>query len=220
MARWLHNLVRLPQRSLRSAVKRLSPVYQFQRAADRFARKQLSPQQRKALSEIGGTTSDHECRLLFYLACQAPGDGRLVEIGAFKGKSTAWLAQAARHGGKRLVSIDPHLQGTRDAFVQTVEQFLIEPVADIHQALSHDVGADWREPIAFLWVDGGHDYEIVRQDIDDFTPHLQPGAFAAFDDVNEATFPGVVRALAETLHRDPTFTYRGRLGTIAIFQKK
>jgi len=220
MSRLLHNLAKLPQRTMRSLRKRTSAVYRLQRAADRFARAKLSPQRLGDLSAIDGTTSDHECRLLFYLACRAAGDGRIVEIGAFKGKSTAWLAETARLTGKHLVSIDPHLQGTLEEFQKTVDRFDIASVATIHRAYSHDIGRNWTDPISFIWIDGGHNYEIVRQDIDDFTPHVQRGGFMVFDDVNEQMFPGVVRALHETLHADDAFTYQGLLETIAVFEKR
>ena len=70
-----------------------------------------------------------------------------------------------------------------------------------------------------LWVDGGHDYEVVRQDIDDFAPHLLAGGFAVFDDM-KPRFPGVARALAETLIRDERFTYLGELRGLAIFRRR
>lgn len=220
MNRIARNIAKLPVRTWRTISKRLQPVYRLQREADAMADTELQIARQDELESIGGTTSDHECRLLYYLARQSPRQGAIVEIGAFKGKSTAWLAEAARKSGQPLISIDPHLQGTFDDFRQTVERFNLCDVATLHRALSHEIGRNWSQPIAFLWVDGGHDYDIVRQDIDDFAPHLLPGGYAAFDDVNPQTFPGVVQALNETLHNDESFVYEGIIGTIAIFRRR
>ena len=33
-----------------------------------------------------------------------------------------------------------------------------------------------------LWIDGDHTYDAVRQDIDDWTPFVAIGGFAAFHD--------------------------------------
>lgn len=180
----------------------------------------LAPERIRLLATIPGNASARECRLLFALAAQAQGAGQIVEIGAFKGKSTAWLAEAARHTGRRLVSIDPHLRGSDEEFRETARRLQFEDVATLHKAYSHDIGKDWREPIAFLWVDGGHDYECVRQDILDFTPHLEPGGVVVFDDANAENFPGVVRALDETLRRDPAFESLGQIKTFALFRRK
>lgn len=216
----LHNIVLLPKRSLNSLVRRLQPVYKIQREADRYAQRGLDPQLYQRLCDIPANTSDRKCRLLFYLASTTQADGCIVEIGAFKGKSTAWLAEAARRTGKRLVSIDPHLFGSHDEFMKTVKRFDIGSVATLIPSLSHDAGKDWSGPIAFLWIDGGHDYECVRQDILDFVPHVQPGGVVVFDDVDPQQFPSVVRAVEELMHTNPAFTSLGRIKSFGLFQKK
>ena len=172
-----------------------------------------------ALAAVPGTTSQRECRLLFYLAATAPGGGQIVEIGAFKGKSTAWLAEAARRAARNVITIEPFLRSTEEDVRSVLQRFNLEGVVTLHKALSHEVGKDWSGPIAMLWVDGGHDYEVVRRDVEDFAPHLVSGGVAVFDDM-KPRFPGVARALEETLMRDERFSYLGELRGLAIFRRR
>lgn len=216
----LENIFRLPRRTWLSLCRNFQPVYRHQRAANRFVRQRIDAPLIRRLEAVPGNSSARECRLLCYLATTTPADGCLVEIGAFKGKSTAWLAQAARLSGRHLVSIDPHLEGSADAFEATLRDFSIRDVATIHRAFSHDIGKDWSQPIAFLWVDGGHDYETVLQDIHDFAPHVQPGGFIVFDDASDKTFPGVVRAIEETLLKDDQFVSLGSIKQFALFARR
>ncbi len=216
----LGNAIRLPRRTAASLWRRAQPVYRFQRRANRCVRHHLAPRMIDRLAAVPGNTSDRQCRLLFYMAMNTSAAGLLVEIGAYMGKSTAWLAEAARRGDRHLVSIDPHLNDSYDAFQRTLRAFDIERVATIHRATSHEVGRSFAMPIALLWVDGGHEYECVRQDIADFSPHVRLGGFAVFDDANPQAFPGVVHAIDESLRCDPSWRYLGRIKTMDMWEKK
>lgn len=217
--RWLKNLLRLPRRTAQSLRRRFGREYSLQREADRYVWRKLSPERVAELLSVDGTTSASECRLLYYLAATAP-QGEIVEVGSYKGKSTAWLAEAARSRGMHVTSIDPFLKpGGEEGFNQTAERFTFGPLVTSHKALSHDIGATWSQPIALLWVDGCHELPAVMQDIADFTPHLVSGAAAVFDDANSDRFPGVVQGI-RTLMQDDRFQFVGILRNIAIFRKK
>ncbi|MCE9589033.1 MAG: class I SAM-dependent methyltransferase [Planctomycetes bacterium] len=220
MSRVLRNILRFPARTIQSLRLRATPGYDVLRQAKKHTSKELPADLTARLCAVPGNTSEWQCRLLYYLAATTKAEGCLFEIGAFKGKSTAWLSEAARRTGRRLVSIDPHLCGSLDEFTATVKKFDIASVATIHQTLSHDVGKTWSGPIAMLWIDGGHDYAIVRQDIDDFAKHVAPGGYIVLDDVNPVHFPGVVRAISETLERDPCFEHLGTIKTLGLFRRK
>ena len=220
MKRFWRNAIRLPRRTVASLWRRAHPAYRFQRRANRYVCLHLTPQMIDRLGAVPGNTSDRQCRLLFYLAMNTRADGLLLEIGAYMGKSTAWLAEAARRGDRHLVSIDPHLNDSYDVFQRTLRNFDIEQVATIHRATSREVGSNFATPIALLWVDGGHEYECVRRDIADFALHVCPGGFAVFDDANPQAFPGVVRAIDESLRQDPTWSYLGRIKMMDLWMKK
>ena len=219
MTRLWRNVIRLPVRTAASLRRRCQPVYRIQRRADRYVRAHLSAPLIRRLGDVPGHTSDRQCRVIFYLAMTTPADGVLVEIGAYKGRSTAWLAEAARRGARHLVSIDPHLNDSYERFQQTLREFDIENVATLHRATSQEVGRSFAQPIALLWVDGGHDYDCVRQDIADFTPRVRPGGIALFDDANPRAFPGVVRAIDESLRRDRTWVYLGRIKMMDVWER-
>ncbi|MEM8737091.1 MAG: class I SAM-dependent methyltransferase [Planctomycetota bacterium] len=221
LTRLIRNLTRLPARTLDSLERRRAPSYRHLAQAKAHALEAIAPDRFAELCAVPGNTSDWQCQLLFYFADTAPaGDGQLVEIGAFQGKSTAWLSEAARRTGKHLVSIDPLIQDSEAVFRETVERFAIEEVATLHKAFSHDVGADWRAPIALLWIDGGHDYDTVKQDILDFCPHVQPGGVVVFDDINEPDFPGLVRAVNETIKQNPDFEHLGEIKNTGLYRRR
>jgi predicted O-methyltransferase YrrM len=224
MNRLMRNLIRLPRRALDGLARRRDPAYRLQRDADRMVRRWIVPARLRELESIPGNTSARKCRLLAHLATQAPQGGCIVEIGAFKGKSTAWLVEAA---GKRpdrpmVVSIDPHDPSGLDSwheFSRTVERFgLTRRGLEVRRARSHDVGVHWDRPISMLWIDGSHEYHDVRTDIEDFVPHVIPGGWIVLDDARGGRFPGVERAVAELLCGRPGFRDVGAIKHFRLFQ--
>jgi predicted O-methyltransferase YrrM len=64
---------------------------------------------KKISNEIDGWLSDNEGELLFNLAKNCKGEGKIVEIGSWKGKSTVWLASGSKSGKNvKVYAIDPH----------------------------------------------------------------------------------------------------------------
>lgn len=222
MNKLARNLIRIPTRAIRSIHRRRSPAYGLQKKADREIQVAIPQARLEQLSRIPGTSSTRECRLLAHLAMVAPGGGCLVEIGAFKGKSTAWIVEGAslRNQITTLVSIDPHQRDTWNTFCDTVLQFQLERRGlEVRRAMSHVVGAQWNRPISMLWIDGSHEYEDVIRDIEDFVPHVIPGGWIVFDDADGEQFPGVARAIAERMALRPGFESFGLLKHFAIYRR-
>lgn len=223
MSRFLHNMVKTPRRTWESLQRRRDPVYRTRRLAEAYAQRELPASRYAELCGVPGNSSDWQCAVLFYLAELSPHpvEGSvMLEIGAFKGKSTAWLAEVARRQSRHLVSIDPLVEDSAEVFRETVQRFAIEEVATLHQAFSHDVGKGWDTPIDFLWIDGAHDYESVKQDVLDFTPHVRPGGYVVFDDINDGSFPGLVRAVDETIKRDARFEHLGEIKNTGLYRRR
>lgn len=153
---------------------------------------------------------------IFRLARQWPAEGDLVELGAWVGLTTCYLATAARvRGGERVYAVDT-FRGTREggecypsvarfggstleAFRDRVRQAgvsdLVEPiVADTGEAAGRYAG----RPIRFLLIDADHSYEGVRRDFESWLPHVAPGGMMVFHDyaMPEA---GVARFVDEDL---------------------
>ena len=223
LTRVLHNLARLPLRTAESVGRWFDPSYRLERTANRSVRRWLTADRRRQLETVEGMSSDRECRLLAHLASQAPAGGDIVEIGAWLGKSTAWLVEGAHRQPKppQVVSIDPHQRNSWPGFCATVEQLDLQRRGlQIHRAMSHDVGRDWKRPIGLLWVDGCHEYQPVLQDIEDFVPHMLPGGWVVFDDAAGGKFPGVERAIAERMTPRPGFRRVAVIRHLQVFRRQ
>ncbi|MCI0637459.1 MAG: class I SAM-dependent methyltransferase [Gemmataceae bacterium] len=241
MRRLLRNLLRLPARTFSGLRQFSNPVHRLQRRAERCVATWFAPDLRKKLENINGFSSAREVQLLAYFASLAPvavdpltSDpsrlqerratrlGCIVEIGAFKGRSTAYLAEGAQRNPLRpaVVSIDPHLRDTWDDFQGTVAEFgLRERGLEVIRGFSADVGRTWRRPIGLLWVDGCHEYAEVCQDIDLFTPHVLPGGWVVFDDAHGGHFPGVEKAVTEKMMHNSAFRHVGTIKHFDVFQR-
>jgi len=177
-----------------------------------------------------GYLTEREARFLMAAAVLAPGQGAIVEIGSFKGRSTVGLAYVAQH--YRLgdvVAIDPHTcpsptdprlvdqSTTYDEFVANLARAGVSAVVEVRRAYSGDVGREWHAPIRLLWVDGDHSYDGARADLRQFTPFLADGAVVAMHDVL-GTWAGTLRVFEEEILRSPDFGAAGFCGSIAWAQ--
>jgi len=167
---------------------------------------------------VPGYIGEREFRALCLLAAGAPGQGLIVEIGSFKGKSTIGLATVAAHYGLGpVVSIDPHtapsvtdpMLGSQtssfDDFMANLRRAKIEQHVEVHREQSSDVAATWNHrPIRLLWIDGDHTYTGAKLDFDLFSPYLADGAIIAFHDTLFA-FEGPIRVFVEEVLRSDRF---------------
>lgn len=175
-------------------------------------------------ASIDGWLTVDEAIALFELARALPHERpRIVEIGSWQGKSTVCLARGLR--GKiapRLTCIDPFdasgdarsvgtygaradAPGTplRRRFEQNLCDSGLIDLIDVHQGFSHEIAADFDEPIDLLFVDGDHDYAAVRRDVRDWAPKIRPGGVLALHDVVHAQHDGPRRVVDELLLPDP-----------------
>jgi predicted O-methyltransferase YrrM len=220
-SRWLANLTKLPQRTQRSLRQLINGGYSWEKKLNALVDAWLSPQRSEELNLVEGTSSLRECRVLAALAAQAPAGGCILEIGAWKGKSTAWLLEGAQRHRPPLavVSIDPHLRGTWEDFNGNVRNLrLAERGLTVLREFSQDVGRTWNRPISLLWIDGCHDFDAVQSDIRYFVPHVLPGGWIVFDDAAGGAFPGVEKAIADEMPRFSNICRRKTLRHLQLFQ--
>lgn len=130
--------------------------------------------------------------LAFDLCSEGPAT--IVEIGAYRGASTAALALAARAAGQGIVhSIDPHkshkgLLGGRfsekdhQKYEQRLQNLRITNWVIHYCKRSEDVAKDWEHSIDLLWIDGDHSYDGIASDISLWVRHVRPGGFLFLDD--------------------------------------
>jgi predicted O-methyltransferase YrrM len=154
-------------------------------------------------ASIDGLIHPREGLLLYVLARRAAALGNIVEIGAYKGRSTWYLAHGLEDAGSahRVISIDPHeAREQRDAYFETLERFGLADRVEPRVAYSHDVADEVDGPIGMLWIDGDHSYASVRRDFDDWFPKLEVGGWYAMHDTVNAWY-GPTRLAREIMRR-------------------
>jgi predicted O-methyltransferase YrrM len=171
---------------------------------------------RDQVSATGFLTAEEGYALLL-LAQHGPGNGSVVEIGSFLGRSTCFLALGAFRGGKQPVTAVDHFGGSPEHQVgqphesevlkaegTTFGQFLrnlrqagvfdhVRPI----RASSIEAASHWSEPIRLLFIDGDHSYEASRADFEAWSPFVEEEGLIAFHDVDQ--WAGVTRFYAELL---------------------
>jgi predicted O-methyltransferase YrrM len=124
----------------------------------------------------------------------AGGRQHVVELGT----NTAWTACSLLLADptRRVVSFDPVTHEHRDAYVQ----MLSEQARD-RLRLIRSTGADGAqhvtEPVDLLFIDCGHERDMVTSEVEAWRPRLAPGALMVFDDYGHPLFPGVADAVRE-----------------------
>jgi predicted O-methyltransferase YrrM len=167
-----------------------------------------------------GLLEEREGACLYALGRRGARLGTIVEIGAFRGRSTWYLARALGDSGvaEQLVSIDPHLEGTQADFVANVERAGVAHLVDARSAYSQEVADDVQGPLGMLWIDGDHSYEGVSRDFDDWFPKLACGGWVAFHDTVDLWY-GPTRLVRELLATRADLASIGVIGSITYARK-
>jgi predicted O-methyltransferase YrrM len=156
------------------------------------------------LYALPGYLAPEEGRCLHWLALQVPPGCIAVEIGSFKGKSSAFIASGLTPSARlacvdvwenRAMPYDPP-EDVLPEFQRNVAPYLDK--IDIHRGLSADIARKWRPLIDLLFIDGDHSYEGCLGDIEAWLPHVRRGGWVAFHDSGQE---GVARALRERFPR-------------------
>jgi len=181
------------------ALRQILAVSEFLGLARRFA-------------AIEGWISDIEGYVLYRLARDGEGEGAIVEIGSWMGKSTAWLAAGSMARGREPVHAVDTFEGSPEhqdtavlreegttyrRFSENLARVAVFDHVVPRVASSLEAAARWDgQPIRLLFIDGDHSYAAVKADLEAWLPSVTPGGYVVFDDVIEA-FPGVQRLFAE-----------------------
>ena len=186
----------------------------------------------RLVSATTGYLSEREARLVMAAAALSPAQGKNLEIGSFKGRSTVGIAYVTRELGLgKVVAVDPHTSPAStdpdlrsrgqttsyDDFVANLRTAGVLDRVEIKRAYSHDLAREWNEPLRFLWIDGDHTYEGAKADLDMFKPFLADGAFVAMHDVL-GTFEGALRVYVEEVLDSDDFGPAGFSGSIGWAQ--
>ncbi|WP_438017845.1 class I SAM-dependent methyltransferase [Sorangium sp. So ce315] len=136
--------------------------------------------------------------------------GAMVEVGSWKGLSTAYVGRLATRRGVALHCVDAW-EGSSDAYAARYSAMLaaedvpgafranmealgIRPI--VHRLASTDAAARFAEAsLDLVFLDASHDAAAVLADIEAWWPRLKPGAILAGHDHNEE-HAGVLEAVA------------------------
>jgi MMP 1-O-methyltransferase len=153
-----------------------------------------------------GFMPDDEGHALYVAARDVPVDGPLLEIGSYLGKSTLYLAAAARARKGLVVTVDHHrgseehqpgweyhnpslVDGvtgridTLPGFRRTIAAAGVEDVVVAVLARAETLAELWTRPLAFLFLDGSHTDESAQRDYECWVPHVAAGGVLAIHDV-------------------------------------
>jgi predicted O-methyltransferase YrrM len=142
-------------------------------------------------------------------AVETAQDGELfVEVGSFKGRSSAYLAVEILNSGKKIQfdcvdtweGSSEHQEGALAEVKEVVAGTLYEtftnnmkPVEGLYRAVrmtSLEAASQYADnSIDFLMLDGAHEYEAVKLDILAFLPKMKNGGVITGDDVWDGTGP-------------------------------
>jgi predicted O-methyltransferase YrrM len=155
---------------------------------------------------IPSWTGPVELRALYNLAAAVPPNAGALEIGAYLGASSCYLAAGLADRGGRLYCVDTWQNetmpdGERDTFAEFTAN--VRPVADrittVRKRRQDVVPSDVSAPIHLAFIDGDHGYDAVRCDFEIVARMIAAGGVVAFHDFGDPQFPGVTRVVGEAL---------------------
>jgi len=181
----------------------------------------LSPEMEQRLAGVHGEILSSEGLLLADLAAEVPNTQIIVELGAYKGKASCYLAAGARAGHSAVVySVDlweksPSAEYASPEIPQNWREN-IGHLGLVGQAIP--INADSTEAaelidhkVGLLFVDANHNYDGVCQDIATWVPRMERKGVMVFHDAN-AELWGVARAIREKLLPTGRYTYQLEMG--------
>jgi glycosyltransferase involved in cell wall biosynthesis/predicted O-methyltransferase YrrM len=155
----------------------------------------------KSIKKIEGWLSEEEAILLYRLAEKVTGRGAIVEIGAYKGKSTVCLAKGSKKNSKiKIYSIDHHKNNppSLPKFKSNLKKAGVEKLVVPIIQTSEEAAKSFDKPVELIFIDGNHDYEFVKRDFELWFPKLIDGGIIVFHDYyDKQIWPGVKKAIGE-----------------------
>ncbi|HYC34328.1 MAG TPA: class I SAM-dependent methyltransferase [Candidatus Paceibacterota bacterium] len=183
---------------------------------------------------------DEEVKALQTYAAKSKGD--LVEIGCAYGASTLALLISKKLESK-LTSIDPFIKDSMGEFQADEEecrQKVSKALRDIGLGdtinswelvpdYSFNHVKEFTSPIGFIFIDGDHTYEAVKQDFEEWFPLVEKSGYIAFHDSArpidathdkwENGWPGPSRLVREIRERGDLELVE-QVKSLSVFQKK
>lgn len=155
---------------------------------------------------VKGFLAPEEGERLYELALVAAEMGPCLEIGSYCGKSAVYLGSACKAKQSTLFSVDHH-RGSEEQqpgelyfdaelfdpflycvdtlghFRKTLRRADLEDAVVPLAAASTVIARNWATPLSMVFIDGGHAYDTVLNDYQDWYPHVMSGGYLLFHDI-------------------------------------
>ncbi|MBU6346911.1 MAG: class I SAM-dependent methyltransferase [Cyanobacteria bacterium REEB494] len=137
-------------------------------------------------------------------------DGRIVELGAWKGRSSSFLVVEAYNKSPKIeIHIvdtwgDNPYDGSQDQASKVYEKFVenmapLNGLFQLHRMNTADAANLFEnKSLDGVFIDADHSYEAVKKDIQNWLPKIRKGGILAGHDYNHS-WPGVIKAVDELL---------------------
>jgi predicted O-methyltransferase YrrM len=167
------------------------------------------------------------------IARHAAGKKRLAEIGVYQAVTTCRLRQAMAPDGV-LLAVDPFAPGrlgfSYDRLIARGEAARI-PNGQVRwlrmtgKEAARDRSVDELGGIDFIFIDGNHSYEGLREDWESWRPRVVPGGIVALHDSRsyngrDIESAGSVKFTRDVILRDPGFAVLETVDSLTVLQKR
>ncbi len=152
-------------------------------------------------SNIFTHLSDDEKIKIFGLASSLNSGSVIVEIGSYLGASSCYIASGAKSSNSILHCIDTWQnhemsEGIRDTFEEFKKNTIsLSKYIEIHKGFSAEIAKKFDQEIDMIFFDGGHSYETINSDWNNWSPKLKKNAIVVFHDTGWAE--GVNKVIEE-----------------------
>lgn len=133
--------------------------------------------------EIDGWFDDGDADMYWQILQRIPEGGNFLEIGCYKGRSTAFMASIIQELKKDVkIHVVDTFQGDEDTgkgdiyadFMGNMKEYL-PMLASVRKGLSVHMAEDNTDMFDAIYIDASHTYQDVLADIDAWLPHLRLG---------------------------------------------
>ena len=154
----------------------------------------------------------------------------IVEIGVLDGLTTSEIAKVS---SVPIYGIDPIIPDSMNKRLVGSEEKIRKNLSFYSKFVffkdySFNVVKNWQQPFDFIFIDGDHTYDAVKQDFEQWFPLLQPGGIVAFHDSAPVTsmpdavfpgWPGPIKLVAE-LKNNTALEFLEVQDSLSVFRKK
>ncbi|WKZ17917.1 MAG: class I SAM-dependent methyltransferase [Candidatus Jettenia sp. CY-1] len=184
---------------------------------------------KKIVDNVDGWLTDKEGELLYTLAKNCTSENVIVEIGSWKGKSTIWLGMGSKRGNKlKIYAIDPHKGHkhrpdkieTFEEFQRNIKKAKIDDIITPIVKTSEEAAKNFDEPITLIFIDGNHEYDHVKLDVELWFPKVTEGGILAFHDTASGNrWTGPKKVVKELVYKSKKLRNVRFVNSITIVEK-